>query len=103
METGSGITKAAVLSLNPRFMRAPEHTPGIDIWGSKNTRFSTHRPENGLPPRHTSLIRCKITDPETHHKFMKREWMTHCSLLSRTNSKSYFDSKTGLWCYRLQM
>lgn len=34
LETGSGMAEAAVPSLNPRVMRAPEHTPGMDTWGS---------------------------------------------------------------------
>lgn len=71
--------------------------------GLRNTSLSRHRPENGLPPRHTSVIRCKITYPETPRKFMKGEWMTHCSLLFRTNSKSDLGSQTRLWCCGLQM
>lgn len=60
--------------------------------------LSRHSPENGLLPRHTSVIRCKITDPETQCKFPKGEWTIRYSLLPRTNPKQVLGSETGLWC-----
>lgn len=45
--------------------------------GLEHTSLSRHRPENDLPSRHTLVTRCKITDPETHHKFLRGEQMTH--------------------------
>lgn len=60
--------------------------------------LSRHSPENGLPPRHTSVIRCKITDPETQCKFPKGERTIRYSLLPRTNPKQALGSETGLWC-----